>query len=110
MNLSVSLSQLRTFGVSVSAVVLLSTPSDLLAQSRKTHGNFAGVPLTNLKQSLLGGDPNQLPLIALHDQFASAKRVPSVVLDRSNPKRIVAILNQNKLSTDTIYRVEMVPS
>lgn len=110
MFLRVCLSRLGIHSISLLAIILLNLPSTLLAQSQKTRGNFVEIPLIAFNQPLLSGDPNQLPLIALHDYFSKDKYIPSVIFDRSNPKRIVAIISQPKSAKKTSYRVEMVPT
>jgi hypothetical protein len=105
------LSQLGIRSISLLAPISLYLPATLLAQAQTMRGNYAEIPLSSLKQSLLSGDPNQLPFIALRDQFPKGKRLPSVTFDRSNPKRMVAIVSPTDKSLPTAkYRVEMVPT
>jgi hypothetical protein len=111
MHLRTRLSQLGIHSISLLTLILLHLPVTLLAEAQTMRGNYAEIPLSSLKQSLLSGDPNQLPLIALRDRFPKGKRIPSVTFDRSNPKRIVAIVRQTDRSSATAqYRVEMVPT
>lgn len=42
----------------------------------------------------MSGDPNQLPLLALSLKTEKGERQPQVVIDRSNPNRIVAIVTR----------------
>lgn len=111
MNLRTCLSRLGIHSISLLAVVLLHFPLTPWAQAQTIRGNYSEVPLNSLKQSLLSGDPKQLPLIVLHDKFPKGQRLPAVTFDRSNPKRIVAIVKPtDKTSATAQYRVEMVPT
>jgi hypothetical protein len=105
------LSRLGIHSISLLAVVSLHLPLTLLAQAQTMRGNYSEVPLSSLKQSLLSGDPKQLPLIVLRDKFPKGQRLPAITFDRSNPKRIVAIVKPtDKTSATAQYRVEMVPT
>jgi hypothetical protein len=111
MHLRTRLAQLGIHSISLLILISLHLPLTLLAGAQTMRGNYAEIPLSSLKQSLLSGDPNQLPLIALRDQFPKGKRLPSVTFDRSNPKRMVAIVRPTDKSSATAqYRVEMVPT
>jgi hypothetical protein len=111
MHLRTCLSLLAIHSISLLAVVSLHFPLTPLAQAQTMRGNYSEVPLSSLKQSLLSGDPKQLPLIVLHDKFPKGQRLPAVTFDRSNPKRMVAIVRPtDKSSATTQYRVEMIPT
>jgi hypothetical protein len=111
MHLRTRLAKLGIPSISLLTLLSLHLPTTLLVGAQTMRGNYAEIPLSSLKQSLLSGDPNQLPLIALRDQFPKGKRSPSVAFDRSNPKRMVAIVKPtDKSSPTTQYRVEMIPT
>jgi hypothetical protein len=92
------------------------------AEASTVRESYKAVPLSSLKGSLMSGDPNQLPLLALSLKTEKGERQPQVVIDRSNPNRIVAIvtrlgvggLNRTQQpyaaqsSAATQYRIEMV--
>jgi hypothetical protein len=76
------------------------------------RSSYKAVPLSSLKGSILSGDPAQLPLLALSFKTGRGEQQPQVKLDRSNPSRIVAVVNRLGTANGSIkaarYRIEMV--
>lgn len=76
------------------------------------RSSYKAIPLSSLKGSILSGDPAQLPLIALSFKRGRGEQQPQVKLDRSNPSRIIAVVNRLGTANGSIkaarYRIEMV--
>ncbi len=76
------------------------------------RSSYKAVPLSSLKGSILSGDPAQLPLLALSFKTGKGEQKPQVSLDRSNPNRLVAVVNRLGTADGSAkaaqYRIEMV--
>ncbi len=86
-------------------------PSAVASTLNRDRLSYQEVPLSRIT-TLLSGDPEQLPLLAVKPLLAKSSRVPQVTLNRSDTERIIATVTQLSATAQPVvnrrYRVEMV--
>ncbi len=86
-------------------------PSEVASTLNRDRLSYQEVPLSQIT-TVLSGDPEQLPLLAVKPLLEEGSQVPQVILDRSDAERIIATVTQLSATAQPVvsrrYRVEMV--